>query len=185
MFVAVRPPRAAVEHLESFLGARRPTAGLRWTAPDQLHLTLAFLGEVPDGAVGELAERLDRAAHRRRPFGVRVAGGGAFPRVAAARVLWAGLGLAEPDAEELRRLATGVRAAARRAGITVGDKRFRPHVTLARLGAPQDVAGWVDLLDGYAGPGWDVTRIELVASYLGQGAQGRARHEVVHTATLD
>lgn len=184
MFVAVRPPESAVEHLDEFLAVRRDAGRFRWTPAEHLHLTLAFLADVPDRALDEFVERLQRAARKRRPFTTRVHGGGAFPNPRRAKVLWAGLDLDEHDREELRRLAVGARTAAARSGIEVEGQRFRAHVTVARLGAPQEVSNWVRLLDTYAGPAWPVQEIELVASYLGEGPRRRPRHEVVETFPL-
>jgi 2'-5' RNA ligase len=181
MFVALTPPDAAVEHLDEFLAVRRDAAPFRWSLPEQLHVTLAFLAVVPDRKLDDLVERLGRAAARRRPVPTRIAGGGAFPDAARARVLWAGLEVDESGRTELSRMATGARAAAARAGIDVGGQRFRPHLTVARLSRPTEVSRWVRLLDGYAGPGWVADRLDLVASYLGEGPRGRPRYEVVET----
>jgi 2'-5' RNA ligase len=179
MFVAVVPPDEAVDHLDAFLDARRAAAPFRWAAREQLHLTLAFLADVPDRKLDDLVERLGRAATRRTGFEAVVAGGGSFPNVARARVLWAGLDLDEHGQEELGRMATGARAAANRAGIAVDGQRFRPHLTVARLGHPEDVTSWVRLLDAYRGPSWTVDRLTLVASYLGEGPRRRPRYELV------
>jgi 2'-5' RNA ligase len=181
MFVALTPPDAAVEHLDGFLAVRRDAAPFRWSLREQLHVTLAFLAVVPDRRLDDLVERLGRAAARRRPVPTRIAGGGAFPDAARARVLWAGLEVDESGRTELSRMATGARAAAARAGIDVGGQRFRAHLTVARLGRPTEVSRWVRLLDGYAGPGWVADRLDLVASYLGEGPRGRPRYEVVET----
>jgi 2'-5' RNA ligase len=179
MFVAVVPPVEAIEHLDAFLEVRRAAAPFRWAAADQVHLPLAFLAEVPDRKLDDLVERLGRAGSRRTSFETAVAGGGAFPNVVRARVLWAGLELDERGAVELPRMATGARAAANRAGIAVDGQRFRPHLTLARLGHPEDVTSWVRLLDAYRGPAWTVDRLTLVASYLGEGPRRRPRYQVV------
>ena len=119
MFAALVPPPDVVEDLDAFLDVRREAAPFRWTLPEHLHVTLAFLAEVPDRRLDDLVERLGRAAARRTAFPAAVAGGGAFPNPARARVLYAGLDLAEPGRTELSRLATGCRAAASRAGIAV------------------------------------------------------------------
>ncbi|MEJ7832051.1 MAG: RNA 2',3'-cyclic phosphodiesterase [Nocardioides sp.] len=179
MFVALVPPAGAVEHLDEFLVPRRDAARFRWAEPDQFHITLAFLESVVERRIDDLVERLERAAGRRTSFAVRVAGGGAFPNPARARVLYAGLDLADDARLELDRLATGARAAAGRAGVAVDGQRFRPHVTLARLRRPTEVSSWVRLLDGYAGPTWTADGIALVASYLGEGPRGRPRYETV------
>ena len=184
MFVALTPPDAAVEHLDEFLAVRREAAPFRWSLPEQLHVTLAFLAEVPDRRLDDLTERLGRAAVRRTPVPTRIAGGGAFPNAARARVLWAGLDVDHAGRTELSRMATGARAAASRAGIDVDGQRFRAHLTVARLGRPAEVSRWVRLLDGYAGPDWVADRLDLVASYLGEGPRGRPRYEVVESFPL-
>jgi RNA 2',3'-cyclic 3'-phosphodiesterase len=184
MFVAVVPPPEVVRHLDGFLEVRRAAAAYRWAPAEQLHVTLAFLAEVPDRKLDDLVDRLGRAATRRTAFSATIAGGGAFPDVGRARVLWAGLDLDEHGRIELARTATGARAAANRAGVPVDGQRFRPHLTVARLGRPDEVTSWVRLLDAYRGPTWTVDRITLVASYLGEGPRGRPRHQPVDEFAL-
>jgi RNA 2',3'-cyclic 3'-phosphodiesterase len=179
MFIALPLPEAVKDHLSTFLEPRqeagRQRAGLRWALPEQWHLTLAFLPDVTDRNTDELLERLARAASRRRPMDLRLAGAGAFPNAAAAKVLWAGV---EHEGEELTRLAGGVRAAGGKSGSEVGGGRFHPHLTLARLSVATDVTHWLRVLDEYSGPSWQARDVQLIASYLGQGRDGRARHEV-------
>jgi len=182
MFVALTLPEAVREDLSEFLEPRQEAGpDLRWSAPEQWHLTLAFLAEVADRHTDELLERLERVTSRRKPLVLRVAGAGAFPHAGHAKVLWAGI---EHDGEELMRLAGGVRAAGAKSGIAVGGGRFHPHLTLARLGRPADATRWLRVLEPYAGPSWQSQEVALIASYLGQGPHGRARHEVRETFQL-
>ena len=184
MFVAVQPPDDAIEHLDEFLDVRRGAADFRWATAEQMHVTLAFLAEVPARRLDDLVERLTRAAARRTAFETRIAAGGAFPSPADARVLWAGLELDEQGRTQLDRLAAGARAAATKAGVEAGGGRFRPHVTVARLRRATEVSRWVRLLEGYRGPPWLADRVELVESFLGQGPRGRPRYETVDTFPL-
>jgi 2'-5' RNA ligase len=184
MFVAAVPPEHVVAHLDEFLAVRRDAAAYRWTVPDQWHLTLAFAEDVADRSLDDLADRLERAAHKRRPLRLKLAGGGAFPHPDRARVLFARLDTDEAGRTELDRLATGCRAALSKAGARTDGQRFRAHVTLARLGHPDNVTSWVRLLDGYEGPEWELDEVALVASYLGEGPRRRPRHEVVETYAL-
>ena len=179
MFVALLPPTDAVEHLDEFLDVRRAAAGFRWAPAEQFHVTLAFLADVPDRALDDLVARLARAAARRTPVATAISGGGAFPNAGRARVVWAGLDLDDHGRTELSRMATGARAAANRAGMPVDGQRFRAHVTVARVGQPQEVSSWVRLLDSYRGPSWTADHVALVASYLGEGPRGRPRYETV------
>ena len=181
MFVAVIPSESVIEDLEAFIAPRRGEVPFRWTQPEQWHLTLAFSGDVPDRSYDDLVDRLGRAARKRSPVVARIAGGGAFPNIARAKILYAGV---ETDVEEMRRMATGARAAVAKSGAEVDGQRFRPHLTLARIGRPVEASRFVRLLDAYAGPSWTVDELALVASFLGQGPRNRARHEVVETFSL-
>jgi 2'-5' RNA ligase len=177
MFVAVVPPVEALEHLTEFLEPRQEAGpDLRWTLPDQWHVTLAFMPAVAPRRLDDLEEHLGHAASRRTAFGVRIAGGGAFPDVGRAKVLFAGVGT---DGEELPRLSAAARTAASTAGAEVQGGRFHPHVTLARSGRPIEATRWVRVLDAYRGPQWTAEEVVLVASHLGEGPRRRPRHEVV------
>ena len=184
MFAALVPPPEALEHLDEFLDVRRDAGDFRWVQADQVHVTLAFLAEVPDRNLDDLVERLARAAGRRTSFETAIRGGGAFPDVGRAKVLWTGLDLDPAGRTELDRLATGCRAAATRAGVEVAGARFRPHLTVARTRHPHDVTSWVRLLDSYEGPRWRAEELTLVESLLGEGPRGRPRHVPVDTLRL-
>lgn len=184
MFVAVVPPAEALEHLETFLVPRQEAEpGFRWTTREQWHLTLAFMANVADRHLDDLLARLERAAARRTAFDLRITGGGAFPNPAKAKVLYAGLD-AGAHAEELGRLATGARAAASRSGADTGGGRFHPHLTLARLGRPEEVTRWLRVLAAYDGPTWTAREIALIESHLGEGPRRRPRYEVAATFPL-
>ena len=130
MFVAVIPPDEVLDDLEAFLEPRRGEVPFRWTDPEQWHLTLAFSRDVPERSYDDLVDRLARAARKRSPIEARILGGGAFPNVGRAKIVYAGV---ETDREELRRMATGARAAVAKAGAEVDGHRFTPHLTLARI----------------------------------------------------
>lgn len=99
----------------------------RIVPPENLHLTLCFLGSQPDGALQALDEELCAIHHP--AVEIDMAGldwiGGAFPRGVAAGVV---------ASDALNSLQKAVRGACHRAGIVVERRRFVPHVTLARLG---------------------------------------------------
>lgn len=185
MFAALVPPHEALEDLAEFLGPRQEASEseqtrFRWTAPEQWHVTLAFMAEVAERHLDDLVERLGRAAARRAPMEVAVSGGGAFPNVGRAKVLWAGVDAGDRR-EELRRLATGARAAATKAGAEPGGGKFHPHLTLARLGRPVEATRWVRILESYRGPTWHAAEMALIESHLGEGPRKRPRYEVVET----
>lgn len=182
-FVCLQLPEEIRADLDSYLEHRRHAErAVQWTPPERWHVTLAFLPDVSEVALDELQERLTAACEKRRPLEARVRGGGVFgSSPLQARVLWADLGLAPQDRDELKRLAVGARNAAAASGTVVEGGRFVPHVTLARAPRPLDVRHLLDVLDLYESPPWEVTSIDLVASHRGGPA---VRHEVLETYTL-
>lgn len=168
LFVALIPPEHVLEDIDEFLDVRREHGPFRWSG--NVHLTLAFMADADEWRVDSLTERLAEVAVRHAPFEAAITGGGAFPDVARAKVLWAGL---STDGG-LDALATGARNAAVTSGIEVDGQRFRPHLTLARLHPPRDVVKWARLLDTYRSPTWTVDAVSLVQSHLKEH-----RHEVL------
>jgi 2'-5' RNA ligase len=168
LFVGLAPPSAVLDDLEAACAPfRSEREDLRWTSRDLWHVTLAFLGEVSEESLTRLVPGLERAARRNSPFGLSVAGAGAFSDPARAHVLWGGL---SGDLRALSDLAAAVSAAARGAGAAPpdADRGFTPHLTLARCRAPADVREIVARLDRYHGPGWIVAEIFLIRSTLGR-----------------
>jgi 2'-5' RNA ligase len=106
--------------------------GARRVPPEQLHLTLAFLGEQGQ----EMVERLKGELSAIRSPGFRLCFStlGGFPSHRNPRVIWAGL---EPEAR-LERLASRVRAAVLACGVPLEERTFTPHVTLARVKQPAE-----------------------------------------------
>ena len=105
--------------------------GARWANPDQLHLTVRFIGEVEEPVFEEIREELGRV--HVEPFDLEIHGVGHFPPRGQAKALWAGIAPSEP----LQLLHGRVERALVRAGLPPEGRNFAPHITLGRLrGAP-------------------------------------------------
>jgi 2'-5' RNA ligase len=164
LFAAVLPPEDVTRELAVEVDALRTlpgSDGLRWTGPPGWHFTLAFYGEVDDGVVPDLSARLARAAHRTAPFPLALRGGGQFGH---GRALWTG---AEGDLDTLRLLADRAEAAARKAGVPMGEhRRYKAHLTVARSRGAVDVRPYLSALDGFTSRTWTVRDLVLVRSNL-------------------
>jgi RNA 2',3'-cyclic 3'-phosphodiesterase len=173
LFVAVDVPDEVraylVDRLQSW---QQQLPGWRWGDPVCWHLTLAFLGNVDDALRAELSGRLRRPADRYAPFEVGLGALGAFSRPAKATVLWIGV---TTGREQLKRLAAPVSAAARRSGVDVDDKPYRPHLTLGRRRTPVDIRDQIALGGDLRMPTWKVTSYVLYQSHLGP----HPRHEPI------
>ena len=128
-FIAIAladPARSAVEAYVAQL--RRAIDSVAWTPPENLHLTLKFLGDVMPARLESLAVRVAEIAAAQTPFVMTVAGVGAFPSVRCPRVLW--IGVAAPAVGSL---AAAVDLACTAEGFAPETRPFHPHLTLGRV----------------------------------------------------
>lgn len=127
LFIAIELPddlKMALKRL------RTDIPGARWVPAEQIHLTLAFLGEVEEKTVRKLTGELARI--QAPAFELCFTGTGCFPNRHRPRVLWIGL---EPE-PRLTDLAARVQEAVLACGIPQEERPFSPHITLARLKIP-------------------------------------------------
>jgi RNA 2',3'-cyclic 3'-phosphodiesterase len=103
-------------------------SSLRWTKPDQMHITLVFIGEVPDDRAAQIVEMM-REAIAHQPFRFELAGTGTFPPRGAPRALWMGV---RTGVDDLVRVQALVAERLEGAGVERERRPFSPHVTLAR-----------------------------------------------------
>jgi len=165
-FVAVLLPdrvRAGLAAVSAEL--RGQTRGLAWVPPDNLHLTLRFLGEIGPVALERVREAVTAAAAAVPPFTVSLGGLGGFPVGRAPRVLWASV---VAGGERIEALVGELEAALVARGIPGEGRAFHPHVTLARARDPRGARELVRVLG--AGPAFGEVRVEalhLMRSELG------------------
>jgi len=138
----------------------------RAVAPEALHLTLSFLGEVEEAALAEAHEAFQRI--EAPGFALALRGLGMFGG-AAPRAVWAGVTESAP----LTHLQERVERAARWAGLDLPHRRFVPHVTLARVNAARidraRLERFVAARAGFATPTFEVEDFRLFRSHLGRG----------------
>ncbi len=128
LFVAIELPDDLKRALEWL---RTDIPGARWVPAEQIHLTLAFLGEVEEEIVGRLTFELARI--QSPSFMLRFTGVGCFPNRHRPRVLWIGL---HPE-PRLNDLAAKVNEIVQACGIPLEKRPFSPHITLARFKLPE------------------------------------------------
>lgn len=189
LFVAVSLPDPVRAHLAAAVDDLRQdetradstglveSASLRWGDPSSWHLTLVFCGAVTTEQAARFVTRLARATGRHGPLALGLSGGGRFGH----RVLWVGV---VGDRAALVAMAASAAAAARRSGISVEDRPYRPHLTVARGRPGADLAPAAAALDGYRGPPWVADELVLIESILGAGPGGTARHDPVQAFPL-
>lgn len=124
LFVSIELPHSVTQRLAELDSHLR---GVRWLAPEQMHLTLSFLGNVPEDVEEKLKKNL--SAIEWKPFFLPLTGLGAFPGKGRPNVIWIGVGSGHPHLFQLHKR---VQEAALAAGLEPDLRSFHPHVTIAR-----------------------------------------------------
>jgi len=131
-FIAVEIPteiQAIIAHSITPLKNALPKSLIRWVSPQNVHLTLKFLGDISPANLERLVGILKVEAALHEMFSMSLGGLGAFPTQRRARVLW--IGLEAPPA--LAALQRGVGAATAQLGFPGENRPFSPHLTIGRV----------------------------------------------------
>jgi RNA 2',3'-cyclic 3'-phosphodiesterase len=160
LFVAIELPTAVKQHLSLMLCG---VPGARWTEPEQMHLTVRFIGEVDGGVMEDIMGALK--AVRVDPFSVHLKGVGHFPPRQDPQTLWVGV----EKSEGLSLLRGRVESALVRAGVPRERRKFHSHVRLAYLKNSKlsKVATYLSQHALLEVAPFDVTRFCLFSSQLG------------------
>ena len=142
-FIAIELPKLVRERLIALQDQlSRDLAGVKWVGPDNLHVTLLFLGEVDNRELPALCRAVDGVTSTMPPLLITIESVGCFPNPRRPRVIWVGVGtgadeiIALHDALEQPLLALGC--------YRREERKYTPHVTLGRLkgeSAPSGLAG--------------------------------------------
>jgi len=141
LFVAIDVDREARERLVAEQRRVRSLVGdassLKWTAEELMHVTLVFIGNVPDARGDEVLAAAAESITGVGPFRAVFGGLGIFPPRGAPRVLWAGV---IEGAEQMARVREVVKGRVGQLGLPTEDRPFHAHVTLGRWrdGRPRD-----------------------------------------------
>ncbi len=131
LFVAIELPEFVKEALSQLQAEIRQSGfPAKWSAAENIHLTLMFLGETPVSRVEDIGRQLADAAAGFPPITLWAAGLSVFPGVKRPRVLWTGV---RGETDRLSRLQNRVEDNLSAIGFDKEDRGFTPHLTLARF----------------------------------------------------
>lgn len=169
-FIAINLPEQVTATLCAFQRKLKSIVGVdwvRWTAPEQIHLTLRFLGNIPATSVTELGSVLQEVCVNARPFDLIAENFGWFPEGSRPRVLWVGV---SGQIDVLNQLAEQVTVATANWG-ELENRKFQAHLTIGRVKtkSPNELHKLTELLtrvkpDKFGQ--WHVTQIDLMQSKL-------------------
>lgn len=160
LFVGIELPQAILERLHAL---QRGVRGARWVAPENLHLTLRYIGEVDGSQAEDIHDALSALAGA--PFTLALDEAGAFASSKGARIIYVSVTPSAP----LEALKARIDALLAGAGVGPEGRRFTPHITLARLkgGRPREVGARVAEMAPEIAGSFEVSEVVLFQSHLG------------------
>ena len=170
LFVALELPDELRERMAMI---ERGVTGAKWVPPENLHVSLRFIGEVPEDRYDDIVYALE-GVHS-EPFALTITGAGHFESGRRVRVLWLGV---ERD-PALIALNRRIESALVRAGLPPEERKFVPHITLARLNdaSPAQVSGWLQANNMFRSIPWPMDSFVLFSSFTSRnGAIYRPEH---------
>ena len=117
-------------------------ANLKFVKPENVHITLRFLGNITSSMVDRIYEGMQKIQFT--PFNVRIRGVGAFPKLRYPRVVWAGIG---EGVNQLREIFEQLEPSLRSLGFAPDSKGFSPHLTIARVKSGRNKAELIKCLE--------------------------------------
>lgn len=139
LFLAVDLPgsfkTALTDLIRQLRGTHANVPGIRWSRPENLHVTTKFIGEWPEERLPEMKQAFTHLQHS-GAFPVRLEGLGWFPNPHQPRIFWIGVNAGDP----LANLARATDEASAQLGVAKETRPYRPHLTLARLESPSKEA---------------------------------------------
>lgn len=130
-FVAVEMPdpvREQFRDVEDRL--RRADAHVKWVEPQNIHVTLKFLGDVAEDRIEKIFQSVEEGTQGLASFDIRLSQLGAFPNLRQPRVVWIGV---EEGKEQLAELQKRVEDSIARQGFPREKRKFSPHLTIGRV----------------------------------------------------
>lgn len=131
VFIAIELPQQTLDAIEKQTARLRQAIGsdiIRWVPPQNMHLTLKFIGDIAASHVEFLKQMIMQEAATHSQFEIQIGGLGSFPNSRMPRILWVGL----HAPAELASLHKGIEAGASRLGYEKEERPFSPHLTLGR-----------------------------------------------------
>lgn len=144
-FIAIELPQKIKESLEQLQNKLKiAAADLKWVRPENIHLTLKFLGEIDAQKQEEITKIIEAIADKTNPFSLSIRSLGAFSRMNFPRVIWVGL---DKGAQEAEKICLALEEKISKLGIPKEERPFSAHITLGRVKSNLNREKLVQLLD--------------------------------------
>ena len=147
-FIAIELPKEIKDSLSKVQDKLKTSgADIKWVSPQNIHLTLKFLGEIDDKKLDKITQILEEITKNSNPYPLRLSCVGAFPKINFPRVIWIGIDKGNTETKEI---AKALEENIAKIGIPKEDRPFSCHITLGRVKSSLNREGLVENLNNLA-----------------------------------
>ena len=166
-FIAIEIPLAIRTEIAKFQEQlKQEQAPISWVKPNNIHITIKFLGDVDENKIDDIALAIQTATTEIKPFSIEIGGAGAFPNYKKPRVIWIG---AKSEHDLLKELAKQIDIQVHKLGFEKETRDFKAHLTLGRVKSLNDIDGVISELkqrQDFSGGSFIASEIILMKSEL-------------------
>ncbi|MEA3358179.1 MAG: RNA 2',3'-cyclic phosphodiesterase [Thermodesulfobacteriota bacterium] len=161
---------------------RKSNLPVRWVKPENIHLTLIFLGDVEENLIEDIKAKVNEVVREMESFKIRLKGAGVFPGLKRPRVVWVGLG---GDIDRLSDLRDNLQSKLNALGFIPERRPFKPHLTLGRFkGRTKGENGLKNILERYYETKSDISCLKEFILFKSDLKPNGAEYTKIFTWTL-
>lgn len=135
-FIAIDMPEDIKRSISDFISKiDHKIKGIRWVLPENIHLTLKFLGELEDNQIKEVKKKISDISSNHSNFDINISKIGGFPTLKKPNILWIGI----EESENLKALYDDIENSLLEIGFEKEDRKFSPHLTIGRVKDKRDI----------------------------------------------
>ncbi len=168
-FVAINLPNPLVSELQNLIiELRTEGSGITWVKPENIHITLKFLGETSTDLLPQIEQRIASICREIPPFELSSKQVGVFPRWEMPKVLWVGVDASPESMFQLAKLKNALEGELEPLGFAAETRPFKPHLTIGRVKNQRTAQSVVEHFRHIRMPEYNipVKQIELMRSQL-------------------
>lgn len=160
---------------------KKSKANIKWVKPENIHLTLKFLGNIKEENADEISQKMKKACKKYKPFTIEVTGIGIFPNLRAPRVIWAGI----LENNTLQQIQESIDLEMMSLGFEREKRKFKPHLTLGRFRSGTGKEGILEEIKTHEKNSFGTVHAQSISLMKSELHPEGARHTKISEVTLN
>lgn len=154
---------------------------IRWVRPENLHITMKFLGNIAENEIEDISEIMDIAAEKNPPFSAEIQDLGCFPHVERPRIVWAGC---RQGSLEISNIVSCLDEKLKLLGYKPEKRNFTPHITIGRVKKPAQAMGIEEIINDAQQIDFGILDVSAITLFMSELKKEAPRYSAMYRAEL-